>query len=488
MLALEVEYLAGVCFAALPQANPTQHPDWPPQPDRLFSALVSTWSTRGQAPDERAALEWLEQQAPPQIEASDFEPRRVAISYVPPNDPTGKPEVLPERRRRQARFFPAAIPHCPLVRFRWSIDPPEPAAFDALQSIARDVPYLGHSASLVRCRFIDTVPKEPDLKRSSAKRCIYPGRFQILERAYKSGGRPPQGEIVAGQDDASGSETPRSVFSQNWILLEDNGGDCPDLRAIAGVARQVRRAFLHLYGDAPAPEFISGHQPDESPSLQPHLAILPLADVGWRYSVGRLMGLALVLPFDIDQRRVAAEQNWLAGADDTDGAVQAWQTFDHALNDLSTLKLGGLGVWNLFRTLQPTKKSLELERYTRAARRWATVTPLVLDRFPKAKSPEERDEEIASIIASSCENIGLPKPSRVRTFKHAAVKGAPSAYPSGNAPKWTGWTLPDFLAHRLLMHALVEFEQPVRGPIILGAGRYSGLGMCMGVQDEHSGR
>src|SRR5437660_4589687 len=111
MLSLEIEYLTGVCFAA--QSQSSDQPDWPPQPDRVFSALVAAWGTRGEPADEKAALEWLEQQAPPAIEASSIDARRVGISFVPPNDPSGKPEVMMDRRRRQARMFPAAIPHQP---------------------------------------------------------------------------------------------------------------------------------------------------------------------------------------------------------------------------------------------------------------------------------------------------------------------------------------------------------------------------------------
>ena len=43
MLAVEVEYLTGVVRAANDRGDA---PDWPPQPDRLFSALVASWAAR----------------------------------------------------------------------------------------------------------------------------------------------------------------------------------------------------------------------------------------------------------------------------------------------------------------------------------------------------------------------------------------------------------------------------------------------------------
>jgi CRISPR-associated protein Csb2 len=40
-IVLEIEYLLGVSFAAGAQASDV--PDWPPQPDRVFSSLVAAW-------------------------------------------------------------------------------------------------------------------------------------------------------------------------------------------------------------------------------------------------------------------------------------------------------------------------------------------------------------------------------------------------------------------------------------------------------------
>src|SRR5579885_1669093 len=193
MLSLEVEYLTGVCFAARSQSS--DEPDFPPQPDRVFSALVAAWGSRGEAPREKKALEWLEEQEPPRIDAPDHFVRRVKISYVPPNDMSNKPETMPDRRRRQARMFPAAIPHRPLVRFVWSAHPAE-ESFEALQALARDTAYLGHSASLVRCRFTLDSQADDELSRRDTNRRVYPGRFEELRRVFKKGERPGPGEPV----------------------------------------------------------------------------------------------------------------------------------------------------------------------------------------------------------------------------------------------------------------------------------------------------
>jgi CRISPR-associated protein Csb2 len=105
------------------------------------------------------------------------------------------------------------------------------------------------------------------------------------------------------------------------------------------------------------------------------------------------------------------------------------------------------------------------------------VTPIVLDRHLKQKG-EARQQEAAALIAAACRNIGLPEPEAVVVDKHSAVEGAPSAYPSGKAPRWMTWRLPPSLASRQLTHAVIRFAEPVDGPVILGAGRFMGLGLC----------
>src|SRR5438477_10813932 len=120
-LVLEIEHLLGVSFAAQSQASSV--PDWPPRPDRLFSALVAAWGARGERPDERRALEWLEAQPSPELAASGGVARTPGTVFVPPNDPqtgrVGNTSVMPAFRRRQPRRFPAFRPDDPIVQLVW---------------------------------------------------------------------------------------------------------------------------------------------------------------------------------------------------------------------------------------------------------------------------------------------------------------------------------------------------------------------------------
>src|SRR5579864_7510100 len=172
-LVLDIEHLLGVAFAARDQSSDA--PDWPPQPDRAFSALVAAWGARGGRDDERLALEWLEAQTAPEIIASDGYPRTAPIVFVPPNDPeggrVGNEAVMPAQRRRQARRFPAFRPEDSVVSLVWRAAAPDPDRLAALNALAAVTAYVGHSASLTRCRFRD----EDGPPAAAARRCVYRG-------------------------------------------------------------------------------------------------------------------------------------------------------------------------------------------------------------------------------------------------------------------------------------------------------------------------
>ena len=86
--------------------------------------------------------------------------------FAPPNDQratkTGKVylKVMPGWRMRQLRRFPVAHLDDPVMAMVWAADP-EQKLLAALDSLARDVGYIGHSASLVRCRFLSPSSSAP---------------------------------------------------------------------------------------------------------------------------------------------------------------------------------------------------------------------------------------------------------------------------------------------------------------------------------------
>lgn len=477
-LVLEVEYLSGISFAAISPASPT--PDWPPQPERVFSALVATWAARGKKPQEAQALEWLESQSPPRVIASPAPQRTTATVFVPPNDPRSDKQknargVLPAFRSLQARQFPAARPHDPIVRIEWDIAAPAPETLEALQRLAHDTAYVGHSTSLTRCRFFLADPVSSDVGTTMQRR-IYPGRFSELCRDFEAGRRPLPGAAPAPAHE----HTPHisNLFDTRWLILEHLGGDMPDLRACAIVAKTIRDAVLSGYQrlgmENDIPEIVSGHDANRKPTRAPHLAIVPMPFVGYAYSDGHVMGYALIPPRGsglLEDATFLRALSMVAPLENDRRILTIKPKEGTARNAGFSIRL------SVTREAPAEKRSLDPGRYVRTASTFATVTPIVLDRHLKNEG-KEREAEIRDQIVAACRNIGLPEPKEVFADKHSAFEGAPSAYPSARSPAWMRWRLPASLASRFLTHAVIRFAAPVEGPVILGAGRFVGMGLC----------
>jgi len=492
-LVLEIEFLMGTCFASVgPDAGIA---DWPPQPDRIFSALVATWGARGESTAEAAALEWLEAQAVPGIQASEHFPRTAPVSFVPPNDfhsgRSGNKNLMPGVRPRQARQFPAARPDSPILRLFWVDAAPDQETFEALSTLAADTAYVGHSASLTRCQFI----RKNDVESSAQtpKRRVYPGRFSELKRGYglfvTSNGK--RGRPLAGPAVRARVESPVALpqaFSDRWLLLEHVTGEMPDIRASAHVARAMRDALLSGYKsiglENRIPEVISGHAPDGSPSRAPHVAIIPLSFAGFRHADGHVMGFAVVPPCgekilgDDDFRKVLrriAPMNEELGRRVLEVKSRIGAPSERAF---------ALGFSPSFEATVG-KVSMDPSRYTKPSRLFGTVTPIVLDRHLK-QTGSAQVSEIAEQIIAGCRNIGLPEPFSVIPNKHSPVLGAQSAAPSGKAPHWLNWRLPPSLSSRQLTHAVIQFDGPIQGPLLLCAGRFVGLGLCLPLSEENN--
>jgi CRISPR-associated protein Csb2 len=482
MLTIEVELLTGVYRAGLPDGSGAE---WPPHPERLFSAFVQAWGDGGSTSEERAALEWLERQGAPWIEADEEWAERTAPTvFVPPNDDKGNEiTILPDRRRRQARVFRAAVPKTTTVRFGWSQSSPSEQERAALDVLARRVASLGHSSSLVRVALVEGEPHTdqsrwlPSANGNLSLRVPHTGRLSRLEEWHKEHERPAAGASArySAPENKDAPEPTKSLFGApaEWFVFEDAGGFRPDILACAQVARRVRDSLMTL-GPQPVPEVLSGHVATGGATTRPHLAIIPLGNVGWDYATGDLLGFAVVLP----RRLEPADRHLVLRA------LAKFAQFDLGGDAHAKLNFGEAGVWRLEQTVMPVRSSLKPGRYCTTAARWASVTPMLLDRFPDHGDVVEE----ARLIADACRNIGLPAPIEVEIHKHSAIKGAPSAYPARGKRSRPDWSFPKGakFANRPRRHLVLHFAENVEGPVIIGAGRFHGFGLCLPFSGERS--
>jgi CRISPR-associated protein Csb2 len=454
MLAIAVRYLTGRVVATHPARR--DEAEWPPHPARLFMALVASWGENGCRPDGRTALEWLERQPAPELTFSAAAPADPVTVFVPVNDARDA-KLLPSLRGKAGRQFPSVVPEDDTVWFVWREADPPPEIRAGLARLLFGMTYLGHSSTLVAARLDPEPPPAtwiPGTDGSGVRlRVAGEGTFGELARAYAGGGAgkgPERPQLGSWQAYAPPSMPAREEagtagggFSAAfWVLRRVSGRPLP--LAAAPRAVEALRAAMIAHAEEPVPELISGHGPDGSPSRRPHVAFVPLADVGHPHADGHLLGLAVIPPAGLtrDERRTCAA----------------------ALAGIQRLTWGRLGAWDV-ETGPPgagSHRGLDTETWTRPARRWASVTPVVFDRYPK------REGDAASIIGEACARIGLPRPLDVLVHPVSLHLGVPAAgeFPPLSASGKRRWHC----------HVVVTFAEPVPGPVLLGAGRFRGYG------------
>ena len=123
--------------------------------------------------------------------------------------------------------------------------------------------------------------------------------------------------------------------------------------------------------------------------------------------------------------------------------------------------------------------NLNPQTWTKASRVWASVTPVVLNRhFSGANKWDQATESVKDM----CGHIGLPRPREVLLHPVSRVEGVPHA---GEFPQLVRKNDGGKRSHN---HAVIVFDQPVRGPVLLGAGRFRGYGLCRPTDGQHDDR
>ena len=533
---VEVNFITGRYVATC--HNERRHCEWPPHPARLFSALVASWAEDGQDQAEREALEWLESQGPPAISASGATPRSVVSHFVPVNDTSivsrswherradsvyeltdrlhvertasggevtrkvtqlerklararevetqvGNPgntnasfafEMLPEQRNKQEPFYPSVTPDDARVVFIWRASPAENVV-GIIDRLLQRVTRLGHSSSLVSCRVVHDPPEATHERsdRGESMRTVRQGQLRELERQFSrhQGLRPrslPHTDILY----RAVEKTPRvDLLHQpstagDWIVFEftHRSRAVPATRAVE-LAAAMRAAVFH-YATDPIPEELSGHVSQGPPTTAPHVAFVPLPYVGFPRADGRLLGIAVSVPKavgDVAQRVLYR-------------AIGKWE---NTAGQPLKLTLGSQGIVEMSRLRGPvTLASLRPAVWRRPSRRWASATPLALPKHPGRLSggsaaARARAWRVAeATVAAACVHVGLPEPSAVEVSLAAFLVGGRAArqFPPFSQNGRDGRPV-----RRQLVHASLTFEEPVAGPLMLGSGRFLGLGL-----------
>lgn len=393
--------------------------------------------------------------------------------------------LMPERRTRQVRTFPVIIPETPTFAFLWP-DADASAHRVALERLCARVTRLGHSSSLVRCSVVDgdvTPTLAPSDKGDVVLRVVGPGQLERLEQVFKQH-EPHQGSqsyVLPARpqrySSASNTTVPgptsESVFSSEWVLFERVGGSRPVSSRATDLARALRGALIEAHGSQDLPETLSGHT-SRGPTEKPHVAFVPLPFVGHEHADGAIMGIALVLPRELS----LSDRELLLRL------VAKWEKERSDQRGYLTLAGGTLPTVVIRRVEVSAKAALEPMRWCRDSTRFITATPIALDKNPgnlrsnKNGTAQKAALEAKQIISDACLRVVGVRPLSVEVSLAPLLPGAQHVRDFLPWPGRPGRT------SRMRAHADIRFEAPVRGPLLLGAGRYFGLGLCLSVEDQ----
>ena len=466
MLTISVEFLHGT-FRGDPDGTAVTggliRGEWPPSPARLFAALVAADGTReASRVTNGQELIWLEGLPAPAIHAQPepwhqvLQPRFVVAQRGGPA--RAMHHEYPARKGALHRPGVRIATGNPLVVYRWDIEPPDEETLDSIGRRAARVGYLGASDSPVRVRVSSKMPCGavgeafvPDPKGDIHISVPRPDDVAVLDRMFDAWTE-------------RGASVTRSQFPAllHWAAYRSPGGqDMTDRgevvawlrlhpavsgRRIAAVTALFKEAVLsrhqRMHGEPPA--ILHGHGfVGTGYELARYLA---LPDAGYPRSRGRIHGLALWLPPGSDR-------------------VQR-QTARDAAVAIDALVGRGIEARVEARGDEERPWAANPRRWRGPSTTWVTAFPVVHERRGVAGLAE---------AARWCRHAGLSEPIAFRSMRTPLLRGAVDLAPAEvNRPGRPA--LP-------YSHAEFRFAEPIEGPVVVGAGRQRGFGLCVPVGD-----
>lgn len=519
-LTLSLQFPAGRYVAA--SWGNRDEVEWPPHPARLGLALIDTLHKSGNAEEIREALQWFFRQSAPVIviPSHQLADEQLLDGIFVPQNPSAAAGI---KHPRKQRSFPSVFldADSPTIFFHWSESELPEEHHAALETLVSSLPRFGHSSSLVIATISEGIPPSGEDWRiirplesgmpgspEFSLRVNWDGLLKSAEDAFDAKGR--EKEMTALIDRATRTAKPDKAlkpaasprgrydphhrwcgYVETWVtppastpwdnrilILRQAAGDRMGLISTWQLTQVFHKAMLDRWdrnpSAGPIPSWISGHHGGASgektgPAEVCHLSIFPLAFVESTHASGHILGLGIAVPKPED-----------IGIDPATFRIQWRQALAALLGDDGELELSPPDkAWSI--RLKPEespdpKLTLRPSRWTRPSTTWSSVTPIILDRHPKPhfkKDPQAWRESCTAIIGEACLRLGLPLPERVEVSPHSPLSGVPPAFAFA-APSPRSGRPP-----RFHVHASLQFAEPVEGPLILGAGRYRGYGLCL---------
>lgn len=482
-------------------------PEWPPSPLRAFQAVVAAAARAGTLESIRGALTWLEQRAAPIIIAPEAD--ESALGYrlsVPHNamDLVGKQwskgnEGNAAEHRAMKNVRPCRLPEDAVVHYAWPLDRDASAA-PALTAAVRGVVALGWGVDLVvgggavvdggqLAKLSATLktweprsdgrrdlraPMKGTLDELGRRHVAFLSRTSLADATL----RPPPALSTFSITHYARADQPRVAEVAGFTLMRiesENFRAFDTARrgmAVAGMLRHAVRTAAERAGwdEARVHASVLGHGVGE----KARLLLVPVPSIEPRGGGAETVGaVRRVMVFSTDVR-----------SPDT-----AWAARVMGGMDLIDEKTGEVQA-----VLAATSRhDRVLKRYVSESSTWATVTPVLLpghddpgglrEKLRKAKGSDEQKVLIERLMKR---REGLVRKALCHAglgdelaFSAEIEMGA-TGFIAGVA-KASEYAVPSHLTKSSRFHVKLTWPVKVAGPLCIGRGRFSGLGLLASV-------
>jgi CRISPR-associated protein Csb2 len=482
--------------------------DDPPSPARLFQALVAGIGLSG-PPSSRdlEALKWLEELSPPIIASPIMTTGQLVKNYVPNNDfdaVDGDPRRIAEIRTPKVikpHVFNGELPFL----YAWAIDDNDESKAQAICALAERLYQFGRGVDLAWAwgEILDEEELEDRLSSYSGLiyhpsrggtgrmlACPQNGSLKSLEDRYAANSQrfTPQGLGKGAKQLFSQAPKPRfeqvpyeSPSSRRVYELRDGSSESsfarwPLARVSQFVVELRNRAVERLRAALPAASleierFLVGRKADgtdDGPTFL-RVRIMPLPSVGHHHADRQIRRVLVEVPPGCPLR-----------SDDVHWAFSGLELFASEIGAAQPLVVTPSSDESMF---------LHYGIGNGTSRLWRTVTPVALPEpasrrrieparmAAEAKNGLERAAEqkrAAGAVIQALRFVG------VRTWAESIrVQREPFEATGERAEAFAPATR---FSKQRLWHVEIMFTEPIKGPLVIGDGRFLGLGIMAPVR------
>jgi len=471
---------------------------WPPSPGRLFQGMVAGAARGSVLPGkDEQALRWLEGLEPPWVASPPHRSGQSVQMYVPNNDLDsvgGDPARVGEIRAPKSWrpcYFDASQP----LRYLWFFDG-ERSAAERICSISHHLYQFGRGIDMAWAdgQILDRASAEV-LMASSSGSLYRPSRhgnvpvpqrgtLQSLITRYRRAR-----ERLQSVSEESGSkrrstklkqafqQPPKALFGRagynaphrhlHFELRREKGAFAPQPLTNIGSLISNLRTFAAQKLTLALPErkaqyerliIGQGAQPADLPQ---RIRLVPIPSIGTKYTDPSIRRIMVEIPLDCPIPQ-----------DDLKWAF-AGQLCDPNTGEVKP------------ESLVSTDDSKMARRFEKKRIRFRSITPLALSSTQRSrvevsgkKTAEVRSREERRATGSL-----------VQSLRHAGIRAKPASIRVQREPFHAKGARAEAFAEgtrfprHCLWHAEVEFDQPVSGPLVIGDGRFMGLGLMEPIQD-----